>query len=720
MPVDSTAPTTEIGTSSNVVGGFNGNPGGQSSFTFIDTYDYAAKMLWPNRFEPVQKMLTDSQIEGLRQARDLPIRGFRWYIDPEEARDVVVQGVAKDLGLPIKGQKDFKRGRRKGRFSHGAHLTEAQRALDFGFNFFEQFGEIGADELWHLRKLAPRSPRTMVAGQIHTARDGGLVDIVQGVGQPAKPIPVGRLAAYVWDGEAGNWTGRSMLRHCLRPWMAKDVAFRVGPLNIERNGMGVPIIEAPPGATAAEIEALAAMAQQYRSGERAGGAIPSGAKLTLQGVQGTTPDSTGFMRFCNEEMATGFLAMFMELGKTESGSRALGEVHLDFYSEATQAIANWYAEITTAHVIEDWVDWNYGEDEGAPSLGWERVADEDMDIQALALMVKEGVIQVDPELEEDVRSRLKAPARPDNAEPTPELDPVPAGQEIPSSPSDPQAPPATAASATGERRRSRTVAAASSSLSLPDRPLRRQPYSQEVQAKVDYQLMDAQMQTLVDKLVGEVSALQAGQIDELEAQIKGADGDLAQLAALEATPAFKAVIEDAMLTMAAQGVEQAVGEATRQGIEPKTPELDSDAIINRAGAVDTLLSRSLSEAAGRKAMSLTGGSLDAAVVAADVKTYLSGLTTTYLQEQLGGTLVQAMNTGRKAVFAENPPKSLYASELLDENACEECVAIDGTEYETLEAAEADYPTGGYCECLGGPRCRGTLVAVHVDEEEPSE
>lgn len=30
----------------------------------------------------------------------------------------------------------------------------------------------------------------------------------------------------------------------------------------------------------------------------------------------------------------------------------------------------------------------------------------------------------------------------------------------------------------------------------------------------------------------------------------------------------------------------------------------------------------------------------------------------------------------------------------------------------LAAAEADYPLGGYLECEGGLRCRGTLVAVY--------
>jgi hypothetical protein len=707
VPVDTAAPTSEIGQVNQPAANFTGGGNSASWAVYIDDRDYAPKMNWPARFEPTERMLTDSQIEGVTLGVSLPVRRLRWFIDPQDAQGAVVERLAQDLGLPVKGQKDFKRGRRRGRFSHDKHLTDALRApLGHGFYFFEQKGEVVEEEgreFWRLRKLAPRAPRTMVNGRINVAPDGGLVNIVQGIGRSPKPIPVNRLVAYVWDQEAGSWTGRSMLRGCYRPWLAKDTVFKQSPLIFERNGMGVPIIEAPPGATKDELDALSAMARAFRAGERSGGAIPAGTKLTLKGVEGTLPDGPAFMRFCNEEMAKGFLAMFMQLGTTETGSRSLGTVLLDYFSYCIEAIADWYLDVFSSHVIEDWVDWNYGADEEAPALGYERVQDEELDVADLVSLVDKGIIQVDPELESDLRRRYKLPAAPE---------PV----EEPAS----QAPPVEPEPVEARAGKARRVAASAADLKLPDRELRRQPYSQEVQAKVDYELMDAQVQGQIDSLVAKVKAKQADQVDELAAAIEAADGDLEKLAAIDASPVFADTLEEAMHTMAAQGVEQAMGEAERQGIAPKAPDLDTSSLTSRVSAIDTLLSRSLSEAAGRKATSLTGGSLTPAEVASQVKDYLLGLSDAYLQEQLSGATVQAMNTGRKAVFQENPPKYLYASELLDENACEECTAIDGTEYESLEEAEADYPTGGYSNCEGGPRCRGTLVAVHTDEAEPSQ
>lgn len=62
---------------------------------------------------------------------------------------------------------------------------------------------------------------------------------------------------------------------------------------------------------------------------------------------------------------------------------------------------------------------------------------------------------------------------------------------------------------------------------------------------------------------------------------------------------------------------------------------------------------------------------------------------------------------------------VYASELLDKNTCDPCAGVDGKEYASVEAAHADYREhGGFRDCGGGLRCRGTLVFVY-DTETPT-
>jgi hypothetical protein len=63
---------------------------------------------------------------------------------------------------------------------------------------------------------------------------------------------------------------------------------------------------------------------------------------------------------------------------------------------------------------------------------------------------------------------------------------------------------------------------------------------------------------------------------------------------------------------------------------------------------------------------------------------------------------------------------MYASELLDENTCVNCEKIDGHKYDTESEATSDYPSGGFADCLGGPRCRGTIVAVYGEGQDQTE
>lgn len=63
--------------------------------------------------------------------------------------------------------------------------------------------------------------------------------------------------------------------------------------------------------------------------------------------------------------------------------------------------------------------------------------------------------------------------------------------------------------------------------------------------------------------------------------------------------------------------------------------------------------------------------------------------------------------------------AIYASELLDGASCLNCSLVDGTRYDSLEDAKADYPFGGYRSCKGGARCRGLLVFVRAGASSSS-
>lgn len=686
---DENGPTTELGA-------VNPDAHGLSWSSFVDEHEYAPDLKWPNSVSVYERMMTDAQVASLLRAVTLPIRRYRWMIDPNDADPSSVKALAEDLDLPIQGQESdtTARKRSRGRFSFDQHLNVALKALAYGHYYFEQVGEIGEDGLWHLKKLAERAPRTI--GQIEVEKDGGLKWVKQLLGAETPEIPVSRLVCYVWDYESGNWVGRSMLRPLYRNWLIKDRLLRVDAIKHERHGTGIPIVKAPPGASREQIEQLDALARASKTTETGGGAIPSGAEFQLVGTQGSVPDTVESIRFNNEEMAGAFLAMFKQLGQTQTGSRALGDSFIDFFSLALMAVGDWVADVFNQHVVEDWYDFNYGLDSQPALLVYEPTKPE-LGAADLKLLIDSGAIQVDPAVETELRQRYNLPER---EEPAPEAP----------SPVEPAPPEGGVTAAAGD-------AAVAPSLPLPDRPLRRQPYDHEITAAVDFAAIDASMTSAVDQLVTKVNALKKSQINELHDLIIAADGDFAKLSEMQATPVAEAAITDSMAKSAQLGVTTASAEAKAQGAagtKPKISELKPQ-LANRAQATDQLLARALSETASRNAIRRTAPTVSPKDVAAAVKDHLLGLSDTYLHDQLNGALNGAMNTGRKAVMDKNDPTNIYASELLDDATCENCVSIDGSQYGSMQDAEGDYPTGGFGECLGGERCRGTLVAVYKED-----
>jgi hypothetical protein len=376
-------------------------------------------LVWPQSINIFDKMRReDSQVMSVLRAVTLPIRGAGWMIDPAGAPDDVVELVASDLGLPIKGRPAVAQLRTKGKFSWAEHLRMALLELVYGHSFFEQVYRPEGDRL-RLKKLAWRPPRT-ISG-IDVAADGGLVAIKQygTTGRDIK-IPVDRLVAYVNDREGGNWVGQSLLRTAYKNWLLKDRELRAQALTIERNGLGVPVYEGAPvpdNATpeerekwqASEKEAGLKLATGFRAGEAAGASIPNGSSLDLKGVTGKLPDTDGPIRYHDEQIARAVLAHFLNLG-TETGSWALGSTFADFFTGSLNAVADHIKDVTQQHVVEDLVDLNWGPETPAPRLVFERIgAQHPLTAEGLKALIDSGAIRPDETLEAFVREVFGLP-----------------------------------------------------------------------------------------------------------------------------------------------------------------------------------------------------------------------------------------------------------------------------------------------------------------------
>lgn len=754
--------------------------------------DDPPELQWPLSLRVYNMMRTDAQIDGLIRSVTVPVRKLKWQIDPNGARDEVVEDIAQQLNLPIRGSNDtIQRGRK--RFNHDEHLRMALLAPTvFGHMPFEivgyyPTGATGAALTWKLRKLAPRMPQSL--SKITVARDGGLMSITQydSSTMTPDPIPVQDLVFYSWEKEGANWLGRSMLRPLYKHWIRKDRLLRIDAIKNERFGAGIPTGTAPPGGDPADYSKLA---QAMRASMEGGAGLPNGASIGIEGIRGTLPDTIASMRYDDEMMAQSFLAMFMKLGQTQTGSRALGETFVDFFVAGLATFADWYAGVTNEHVIEDIVDWNYGEDEQAPLLVWDQDENEPLGVEELAKLVTSGALVVDADLENWIRSYYGMPAYTGEAPlPTKPASPKQdtqsttaedassgtttgapatasgvihahadhdqsshghrhkAGNDHHDHDSDPNADVTSASDPDlpppGKRRtktrflgkimgraaryerepvvlpedhRSHLSLASSQTIGKPTIG-HREPNDIEAAAGTDFSALQQKWESETAALVSAWGDIRSKQIDDLVKQVEAAvkAADPTAMASVQAEVLGEDVILKHMITAAKDAIAGALSEASTQGMSlVGLSDADlTELLTPRAAAMATLLARAISESAGRQALLRYGVStLSPDDVGAGVRSHLESLSDSYLNDQLGGAMTQAQNAGRRTVMVQDPSAKIYASELLDQNTCTNCAQEDGKKFASQADADAAYPTGGYVDCLGGPRCRGTLVAVY--------
>lgn len=687
------------------------------------------ELVWPQSILTFDHMRRDSQIAALLWAITMPIRRYKWMINPNGARDEVVQYVSDDLNVPIAGTDPTSRPRQRDRFSHDTHLHHAFLALVFGHMYFEQKARLDDKGMFHLEKLGPRMPATIA--RVNVTRTGGLAGIEQfsdgtnifGTKQnrtPSNygpmavgtniPIEVSRLAAYIHEREGGNWFGRSVLVPAYKNWLLKDRLLRVDGLKNERNGMGIPDYEAPPGASDTVMKDLAEKAARIRVGTYSGGSSPHGAKLRMVGVEGSLPDTIASIRYHDEQMARLVLAMFMQLGTTASGSRALGTAMIDFFGLSQQAYATWYTDVTNQHVIEDMIDWNWGIDENAPLLMYVPNDDAALAVADLVTLIQSGALVVDNELEGYIRQRWNLPDAAGDAGARPPVTLPTANPTTPATPTTtPTVTPAPASPAVAAGGRHRRQIKAS----------RREPTTEESASGANFDSLLGVVEQGQADLVAAWDGVRVQAVEVLLPELQAAlmTGGVAELANVQLDLAGVLVDATAPVAqaIATAGITHAVAEAASQGVT-LTETLLAEATIallnEHLAVVEGLLEQGLVLSATREAARRAGLATAPDVIVTEVQSYLDTLTDAYAEDVLGGTAATAMNAGRHQVFDGGPVGKFYASEINDTNTCKPCKEIDTQRFDTLAALMEHYPTGGYVDCLGRDRCRGTFVAVY--------
>lgn len=427
------APTNELGTPGGIAPTFGRVVGGSDGF-YVEGLEVNADLRFPASAIVYDRMRKeDGQVASVARAITYPILNANRRL--VGGRPEVRAFVERELGLDVSAEEAElgRRRRRREGIVLRDHYREALSCLWFGFMPFEQVYEVGPalpgledpareEELGttlyaHLRKLAPRPPRTL--SEVRVARDGGLVGVMQlgaATSRPGMPgsgevlIPTDRLVMYVNEREGADWTGNSLLRAAYKHWLLKDALIRLGAQIVERNGMGIPFVSYTDPADRAKALALA---KGLRAGAEAGGALAPGMSVSVVGVSGSTTDELPRVKYHDESIGRSLLAMFLNLGH-DNGARALGATFVDYFLLAVNSIIRNLDETVTEHIIRDLVELNYGADEAYPVLRTDDLtAESTPTAEALKALADAGLLTADRELEQDVRRRYGLPVKPE-------------------------------------------------------------------------------------------------------------------------------------------------------------------------------------------------------------------------------------------------------------------------------------------------------------------
>lgn len=373
------------------------------------------ELRFPNSCNVYSKMLRqDAQISSVYKAVTLPIRRAGWWIDPNGADDEVVNHIAHDLRLPIKGQKAEFVGTLEGA-SWDEHLQMLLLSLVYGFAFFEQVYEVGEDGREHLKKLAPRLPQSI--SKIVVDDDGGLAGIEQrplpGDTEPIF-IPVNRLVAYIHDPVDTSWQGTSILRPAYKHWMIRDELIRMEVNALDRNSMGVPIYKGSDIAEDpnADLDYGQELAESIRGGESAGGSIPAGSDIKLLGINGQILSPRDAIKYHDEMIAKAVLAHFLNLGEG-GGSYALASTQSDLFIQSLQTKGEWVAQTATQYVVEDLVRMAFPDYKGnIPFISFDAIAStKEITPAEIVQLVHAKVLFVDEQLDSYIRRRYGLPEK---------------------------------------------------------------------------------------------------------------------------------------------------------------------------------------------------------------------------------------------------------------------------------------------------------------------
>lgn len=380
--------TQEIG-----VAGNTGYYGYSKTGEYLTKLDGAAGRLIYDRMRR-----SDHQVSAVLRAITLPIRGADYFMEPgsRDPQDVAIAKRIEDALLREMTQ------------TWDDTVRHALLMLPFGFSPLEKVWEI-RDGLVLPRKLDPRLPTSVQRWEFSKEKKRLQFMVQRDTDGREISIPIEKLLVFSTEKEGDNWEGSSILRPAYKAWYIKDTLEKINSIMHERFGAGIPRGKTPRTVTkgTAEWNAVRDTLEDIHVGEKAYVIQPEGYDFDIiGGEKGKGTDVLGSVKYYDEAIAKAMLAMHINLGTAKSGSYALGQSFLDAFLMATQAWADYIAEVINRFLVREIVDYNW-KVKVYPTFKCKRV--QSLAFEAIGYLVQTGALKWTQALENDLREMLRIP-----------------------------------------------------------------------------------------------------------------------------------------------------------------------------------------------------------------------------------------------------------------------------------------------------------------------
>ena len=212
-------------------------------------------------------------------------------------------------------------------FSKMEHLS----CVEYGFSMFEVthkpvFNHPKFGTYVGLKSLGWRSPRSILYWRLNP--EDGSIDhvrqLITGDLQRYTDIPGQFLLVSSLEKEGDNYEGVSMLRSAYGAWKRKNLYLKLMAIGAERNSVPTPTAEIPAGKeTGAQYNNLIASLMNYTSNENSFVTFPEGWKIDFMKSNFDPEKLKAAIDFEDSQIVSAFMANFLLLGSTQSGSRAV-------------------------------------------------------------------------------------------------------------------------------------------------------------------------------------------------------------------------------------------------------------------------------------------------------------------------------------------------------------------------------------------------------------